>query len=72
MIIPLTAHHDRAGFDCGEDAVNRFLRERARKHATLEMSKTFVLVEDAASSVIQGFHATLGTSVKPEIMPAAK
>jgi GNAT superfamily N-acetyltransferase len=43
-IVPLTRSHDRASFDCGEESLNRFLRERARKHAEQGVSKTFVAV----------------------------
>lgn len=44
----LTSTHDRGGFDCGVDALNRYLRQIAGQHATKGVSKTFVLVDDSA------------------------
>jgi len=29
---PLDATHDRAGFDCGEEPLNRYLQQVARQH----------------------------------------
>lgn len=72
IIISLAPHHDRTGFDCGEEKVNIFLKERARKHATLNMSRTSVLVEDETSPRIMGYHATLVTSVEPARVPVKK
>lgn len=72
IIIPLAPHHDRAGFDCGEEKVNSFLKERARKHASLNMSRTSVLVEDETSTRILGYHATLVTAVEPARVPVKK
>lgn len=40
----LTKTHDRKSFDCGRDSQNSFLKERARKHAELNYSKTWVAV----------------------------
>ena len=38
--------HDRKSFDCGREAQNTFLKERARKHAELNFSKTWVAVRE--------------------------
>lgn len=45
---PLDATHDRAGFDCGEEPLNRYLQQIARQHISKGISKTFVLVEESA------------------------
>ncbi len=44
----LTKAHDRAGFDCGSEPLNSFLKQTARQHAERGISRTFVLVEEAA------------------------
>ena len=49
-IEPLGSGHDRAGFDCGVPALNRYLRETAHQHVTKGIAKTFVLVEDTGST----------------------
>ena len=38
---------DRAGFDCGEAALNEFLQRLARKSHDWRGAKTFVSVDDA-------------------------
>ncbi|MEO6028938.1 MAG: GNAT family N-acetyltransferase [Candidatus Binatia bacterium] len=45
-IEPLGSNHDRAGFDCGVPALNRYLRETARQHVAKGIARTFVLVDD--------------------------
>ncbi len=54
---PLDAAHDRASFDCGVEALNRFLQQTARQHISKGVSRTFVLVEETASApkAILGF-----------------
>lgn len=42
--VPLTAEHDVAGFDCGEPALNDWLRHRALKNES-RFSRTYVVCE---------------------------
>jgi GNAT superfamily N-acetyltransferase len=41
---PLTAEHDLAGFDCGEPALNEWLRHRALKNES-RFSRTYVVCQ---------------------------
>jgi GNAT superfamily N-acetyltransferase len=43
--VPLTAEHDLSGFDCGEPALNEWLRHRALKNES-RFSRTYVVCED--------------------------
>ncbi|MGB3042892.1 MAG: GNAT family N-acetyltransferase [Xanthobacteraceae bacterium] len=43
--IPLTADHDVSGFDCGEPALNDWLRHRALKNES-RFSRTYVVCDD--------------------------
>src|SRR5580704_16317858 len=43
--VPLTAEHDLAAFDCGEPALNEWLRHRALKNES-RFSRTYVVCED--------------------------
>lgn len=43
--VPLTAEHDLSAFDCGEPALNDWLRHRALKNES-RFSRTFVVCED--------------------------
>jgi GNAT superfamily N-acetyltransferase len=42
--VPLTAEHDLSGFDCGEGALNDWLRHRALKNES-RFSRTYVVCE---------------------------
>lgn len=44
--IPLTADHDVSGFDCGEPALNDWLRHRALKNES-RFSRTYVVCDDS-------------------------
>jgi hypothetical protein len=37
--------HDRAGFDCGVEALNRYLKNLAAQHRIKGIATTFVLVD---------------------------
>jgi GNAT superfamily N-acetyltransferase len=43
--VPLTAEHDLTAFDCGEPALNEWLRNRALKNES-RFSRTYVICED--------------------------
>jgi ribosomal protein S18 acetylase RimI-like enzyme len=48
----LTKAHDRTSFDCGREAQNTFLKERARKHAELNYSKTWVAIREGEARIL--------------------
>ncbi|MBA5776462.1 GNAT family N-acetyltransferase [Stappia sp. F7233] len=43
--VPLTSEHDHSGFDCGEPALNEWLRHRALKNES-RFSRTYVVCEE--------------------------
>lgn len=49
-------HHDRAGFDCGVERLNNFLRLSARKQQKDDMTRVYVAVEPGQTTVL-GYHA---------------
>lgn len=69
---PIGKGHDREGFDCGEAALNEFLRRHARKSHDLGGAKTFLAVEDADTTAILGFYSLSPASIEyartPEIV----
>jgi ribosomal protein S18 acetylase RimI-like enzyme len=67
-IEPLSQSHDREGFDCGSEPLNSFLKQTARQHAQRGISRTFVLVDEAAVAPkpILGFFALNICQVKSE------
>lgn len=70
---PLSKAHDRQGFDCGSEPLNRFLQQTARQHAERGISKTFVLVdaESAEPKPILGFFSLTLCQVKPGMLSPA-
>ena len=69
---PINKKHDREGFDCGEDALNDFLRRYARKSHELGGTKTFLAIDDADNKTVLGFYSLSPASVEyartPEIV----
>ena len=69
---PINKTHDREAFDCGEEALNEFLRRYARKSHDLGGAKTFLAIDDADNTTILGFYSLSPASVAygrtPEII----
>jgi GNAT superfamily N-acetyltransferase len=63
---PLGAHHDRAGFHCGEASLNDFLRQRARQNAERNLGVTHVAVADPGETAILGYYTLLVRSIERE------
>ena len=53
---PVSKAHDREGFDCGEPALNQFLRRHARQNHASGGSKTFVATPLADQAQVLGFY----------------
>jgi len=68
----LDATHDRAGFDCGTEPLNRYLQQIARQHIAKGISKTYVLVEESSTSskAVLGFFTLSLCQVLGQEVPA--
>lgn len=62
-IHPLENADDRTSFDCGNDELNRYLREQARQDAQRRVAAPFVLTQPPSLKVL-GFY-TLSASIIP-------
>lgn len=69
QLLPLTGHHERQGFDCGDEDLNQWLRHVARQHKAKGVSSTYVAVEAESSTVILGFYAINVTEIIGENLP---
>lgn len=70
LIEPLSREHDRKAFDCGDEEVTRFLREKALQDQERDLSRTMVLVNPKASkATIIGYHTLVMTQVRQEEIP---
>ena len=70
--VPISRKYDREAFDCGEEALNEFLRRYARKSHEMGGAKTFLAIDDADNKTILGFYSLSPASVEyartPEIV----
>ena len=58
----LAPEHDRAGFSCGSDALDRYLREQASQDMRRRTSVCYVAVE-TRSGAIAGYYTLAASSV---------
>lgn len=63
--------HDRAGFDRGEESLNKYLRELAGQHLRDGIAATQVLVDEEAPSRIVGFYTLAAAQVVLDDLQAA-
>lgn len=50
------ARHDRAGFSCGVERLDNYLKLNARKQQKDDMTRVYVVVEDGSDQIL-GYHA---------------
>jgi len=67
-IAPLSNEHDRKAFDCGQDSLNRYLRDFARQHGKKNIARTFVAVAPG-SPLILGYYTVCAGSIAFENLP---
>jgi GNAT superfamily N-acetyltransferase len=66
---PIQKKHNREAFDCGEQALNEFLRRYARKSHELGGAKTFLAIDDADNKTILGFYSVSPASISYALTP---
>jgi GNAT superfamily N-acetyltransferase len=68
---PIRKAHNREAFNCGEEALNEFLRRYARRSHELGGAKTFLAISDTDETIL-GFYSLSPASVEyarvPEIV----
>jgi GNAT superfamily N-acetyltransferase len=69
VIEPLGRSHDRASFDCGEPALNDFLRALARQQQDKHVGRTFVAVAEPGAQKVLGFYTISAGSIRFENLP---
>ena len=64
--------HDRESFDCGDPALNTYLRQHARRSHEQGGAKTFLAIDDADGTTVLGFYSVSPASIAyartPEIV----
>ena len=63
--------HDRTGFDCGKELLNRYLKTLAGQHRTKGIATTFVLIDSGRRSRILGYYSLSAASLAFERLTEA-
>lgn len=66
---PISKHHRREVFDCGDNDLNQFLQRHARKSHEKGAAKTFLAIDDSDNQKILGFYSLSPASVAYERTP---
>ena len=69
FVEPLGRHHDRAGFSCGNETLDRYLKEIARQDARRLVAAPFVLIDETAPKTILGYTTLSSFSVSLADLP---
>ncbi len=70
-IEPLNAGHERDTFDCGEESLNRYLRQYAGQHQKKNVGRVYVAVERGARRAL-GYYTLANGSVEFASVPRSK
>lgn len=68
--MPLGSLHDRGAFDCGDEALNRFLKQQARQDQDRHVSVCWVLPHAENANIIRGYYTLSAYSVRLTDLPA--
>jgi GNAT superfamily N-acetyltransferase len=63
--------HNRTGFDCGVEPLNRYLKTQAGQHRVKGIATTFVLVDSERPSWILGYYSLSAASLSFERLTEA-
>lgn len=69
LVETLAAHHDRAAFSCGNEALDRYLREQATQDIRRNTARIFVAVEPSQPDRMLGFFTLSAASVVTSDLP---
>jgi len=65
QIKPLASHHDRAGFACGVESLDRYFKTQAGQDVRRKANAVFVIVEPKDANRVLGYY-TLCASALPQ------
>ncbi len=72
LLAPLDAAHDRAGFDCDSEPLNRYLREQATQDIRRRVAACFVaLIDVPEGQRIAGYYTLASASLVLADLPAS-
>ena len=68
LILPLASDHDRSGFTCGVEPLDRYFRQQASQDGKRRVANCFV-AQEVATGVIAGFYTLSATNVLLSELP---
>lgn len=69
VIEPLSPHHERAGFSCGNALLDDFIKTKGRKEQELGFSAVFIAVAEPKSPMIVGYYSLSSHSILAQGIP---
>jgi GNAT superfamily N-acetyltransferase len=70
-IEPLESHHDRAGFTCGVETLDRYFLTQASQDVRRKANGVFVLVDPRERKVVFGYYTLCATALPQGDVPVA-
>lgn len=70
-VVPLDDGHDRAGFTCGVESLDRYLRTLAGQDVRRRANGVFVLTDRADPGRVLGYYTLCATALPPGDVPEA-
>lgn len=70
-IAPLNDRHDRSGFTCGIESLDRYLRAQAGQDVRRKANAVFVLAAEAESERVLGYYTLCAITISQGEVPEA-
>ncbi|CAB5141491.1 hypothetical protein D3OALGA1CA_3882 [Olavius algarvensis associated proteobacterium Delta 3] len=70
VIAPLNPVHDRTGFQCGVEALDRYLKKQAKQDMKRRFSRVFVASEPDKPKAVLGYYSLSTLSIELKKLPA--
>ena len=67
-IAPLSKSHDRSGFSCGSEPLDRYMQQQARQDADRRVAASFVLVEPPSNRIL-GYYMLSASVITADDLP---
>ncbi|MGD8410821.1 MAG: GNAT family N-acetyltransferase [Desulfobacterales bacterium] len=69
VIAPLNPTHDRTGFECGVDALDRYLKRQAKQDSKRRIARVFVATKPGNPSSVIGYYTLSTLSIELNQLP---
>lgn len=67
---PLISDHDRAGFSCGVESLDRYFKTQASQDQRRKANGVFVLIDPQQPNAVLGYYTLCATALAPGEVPA--